>query len=128
MTPRQLRIFTSSAFVGVLGCASTVPPPNGEWAAAQADVGRAEESGAASVPDAKLHLQQALEDLAKSKQVMGEDNKRAASLCNLASAEARLARSLAKQAAAQKQAREAEDDVQRTTGGDTQSLGKGGVR
>ena len=128
MRPRQLWILSSSAFVGMLGCAAAVPPPNSEWAAAQADVGRAEESGAAAVPDAKLHLQQALEDLAKSKQVMGDDNKRAASLCNLASAEAQLARSLAKEAAAQKQAGEAEEDARRTTHGDTQSFVRGAAQ
>ncbi|MBV9946249.1 MAG: hypothetical protein JOZ69_05325, partial [Myxococcales bacterium] len=33
------------------GCASRVPPPNDQWAAAQADVGRAQAGGAPDVPD-----------------------------------------------------------------------------
>ena len=38
-------------------CGSSLPPPNDEWAQAQADLGRAEAGGAPGVPDAKLHLQ-----------------------------------------------------------------------
>ena len=57
-----------------------LPPPNDEFAAAQTDVGRAEAGGAPTVPDAKLHLQLAQEDLQKSKDLIDKDNKRAASL------------------------------------------------
>ena len=70
------------------GCGSSLPPPNDEWAQAQTDVGRAEAGGAPSVPDAKLHLQLAAEDLQKSRDLMGQDNRRAASLIGLARAEA----------------------------------------
>ena len=111
MTPNRIRAIASCAFFCAIGCGPPVPPPNNEWAAAQVDVGRAEARGAADVPDAKLHLQQAFEDLAKSKQAMGGDNKRATSLCNLARAEAQLALSLAKKAAAQKDANEAENEA-----------------
>jgi hypothetical protein len=94
-----------------LGCGESVPPPNDQWAAAQADVGRAQAGGAPDVPEAKLHLQLALEDLQRSKQVMGEDSKRASSLSALARAEAQLAFSLAKAAAAQDAARKSEGDL-----------------
>lgn len=95
-----------------VGCASNFPPPNDQWAAAQNDVGRAQAGGAPQVPDARLHLQLAQEDLQKSHQVMGDDNKRATTLCALARAEAQLALSLAKQAAAQDQAMKAQGDLQ----------------
>ena len=102
-------ILRSSALAGVtvlvaaaaVACGSGIPPPNDQWAAAQADVGRAQASGAPAVPDARLHLQLAQEDLAKSKSLMDNDNDRATSLVILAQSEAQLALSLAKQASAQ---------------------------
>jgi hypothetical protein len=98
-------------------CGGSFPPPRDEWAAAQADVGRAEAGGAPGVPDAKLHLQLATENLQKSKQLMDqEDNKRAASLVAVARAEAQLALSLAKAANAQAQTRQAQQDVQKAKG------------
>src|SRR6516164_3873786 len=69
-------------------CGSSYPPPNDEWSAAQQDVGRAEAGGAPGVPDAKLHLQLAQEDLAKSKEMVGQDNRRAESLLELSRVEA----------------------------------------
>jgi hypothetical protein len=99
-----------------MGCSASVPQPNDQWAAAQADIGRAEAGGAPNVPEAKLHLQLAQEDLQKSKDRMGDDNKRAATLSALASAEAQLALSLAKQAAAQDVTRKAEGDSQKAIG------------
>jgi hypothetical protein len=98
------------------GCASSVPPPRDQWAAAQADVGQAEGGGTPDQPDAMLHLRLAQEDLQKAKQLMGDDNKQAASLCALASAESQLALSLAKQAAAQSRALKAQSDLQSSTG------------
>jgi hypothetical protein len=102
----------------VLGsaCGASAPRPNDPWAAAQADIGRAEAGGAPNVPDAKLHLQLAREDLQKSKEMMGGDDRRATSLSSLASVEAQLALSLAKQAAAQEMARQAEGSPQKGTG------------
>src|ERR1700730_16890509 len=84
-----------------VACGSSFPPPNDEWSAAKEDIGRAEAGGAPAVPDAKLHLQLAQEDLAKSKQLIDNDNKRAPSLIGLSRVEAQLALSLAKQQIAQ---------------------------
>jgi hypothetical protein len=105
-----------SAIVGALGigCASSLPPPNDQWAAAEADLGRAQ-AVAPTVPDARLHLQLAQEDLQKSKQLMGDDNKRSTNLAVLARAEAQLAFSLAKQATAQDEALRAQADLQKAT-------------
>jgi hypothetical protein len=107
-------IALTGASLGV-GCASTLPPASDQWSAAQADVGRAEAGGAPQVPEARLHLQLAQEDLQKTKQLMGQDDKRAGSLTALASAEAQLALSLAKQSAAQEQAQKALGDLQKAT-------------
>jgi hypothetical protein len=112
----------TSSVVGVLlvgigiGCGSSVPPPNDQFAAAQADVGRAQAGGAPDVADAKLHLQLAVEDLQKAKQLMGQDNARATILTAVASTEAQLAFSLARQAEARDQARVAEAELQKNGG------------
>ncbi len=65
-------------------------------------------AGAPDIPMAKLHMRLAQEDLQKAKELMDHDNRRAASLSALANAEAQLALSLAKAAASQEEARNAE--------------------
>jgi hypothetical protein len=107
-----LSVAACSGTAFVVGCASTLPPPNDQWAAAQADVGRAQEAGASNVPDARLHLQLSQEDLQKAKQLIDQDNKQAANLTVLASVEAQLALSLAKQASAQDRAVKAQAELQ----------------
>jgi hypothetical protein len=82
----------------VWGCGSSFPPPTDAWAAAQADVGRAQASGAANEPEAKLHLQLALDELAQAKTLMNVDNERATSLTAVARSEAQLAVSLSREA------------------------------
>lgn len=98
-------------------CGASFPPPNDQWAAAQTDIGRAEAGGAPDVPDAKLHLELAREDLAKSKTLIDHDNKRAADLIAVAQVEAQLALSLAKQQIAQAQAQKAQDDLAKAKAG-----------
>jgi hypothetical protein len=98
-------------------CGGSFPPPNDEYSAAQADVGRAEAGGAPSVPDAKLHLQLAQEDLQKSKALIDQDNKRAADLIAVARVEAQLALSLAKQQLAEDAAHRAQADLAKAKGG-----------
>jgi len=101
----------------IAGCGSSLPPPNTEWAEANNDVGKAEAGGAPGVPDAKLHLQLAQEDLQKSKELINQDNRRAASLVAVARAEAQLALSLAKAQQKQAEARSAQEALQKTKGG-----------
>jgi hypothetical protein len=113
-----MRIATMALLAAVAaGCGSSFPPPNDEYSAAQADVGRAESGGAPGVPDAKLHLQLAQEDLQKSKGLIDQDNKRAADLIAVARVEAQLALSLAKQQQAEDAARKAQADLAKTKGG-----------
>jgi hypothetical protein len=97
----------------VAGCTSVVPPPNDQWSAAQVEVGRAQAGGAPAVPDAKLHLQLAVEDMQKSKALIGTDNKRASTLILLATAEAQLASTLAQAAHAGDDAQQAQDSLQK---------------
>jgi hypothetical protein len=113
-----MRIAVITLFaIGAAACGASLPPPNTEWAEAQNDVGKAEAGGAPGVPDAKLHLQLAQEDLQKSKELINQDNKRAASLIAVARAEAQLALSLAKAQQKQAEARTAQDALQKTKGG-----------
>jgi hypothetical protein len=110
------KLWSAVAVVGaawMLGCGSSVPPPHDQYAAAEADVGRAQAGGAPGVPDAMLHLQLATEDLQKSKQLMGSDNARAALLSAVASTEAQLALALARQAGARQEASVAQTELQK---------------
>jgi hypothetical protein len=97
----------------IAGCGASVPPPNDQWAAAQTAIGRAQSGGAPDIPDAKLQLQLAIEDLQRAKQLMGADNQRATTLCLVASSEAQLALSLAKKAKADDQAKAAEEELRK---------------
>ena len=114
-----MRIFMSIGLVGftLAACGGGMPPPNDEWAAAQADVGRAEAGGAPDVPDAKLHLQLAQENLQKSKGLIDDDNERAASIIAVARVEAQLALSLAKAAQAEEASHKAQADLAKVKGG-----------
>jgi hypothetical protein len=100
----------------VWACGSSFPIPNEPFAAAQKDVGRAQEGGAQAVPDAKLHLQLAQENLQKAKELMDHDNQRAASFIARASAEAELALALAKESQAKSEAQEAVDKLAKAKG------------
>jgi hypothetical protein len=114
MTPKTVRLVVLSATTWALGCGAGAPVPNDQWAAAQADVGRAQSAGAPDVPEAKLHLQLAQEDLQRAKQLMNVDNERAASLCAVGSSEAQLAVSLATEAKAE-QAQRAQAEMQKAS-------------
>jgi hypothetical protein len=105
------------SMVTLAGCGSSVPPPNDEWAAAQSDVGRAQQGGSPDVPDAKLHLQLAQENLQKAKALIDDDNARATSLTALARVEATLALSLAKASKADAEASKAKQDLQKLKAG-----------
>ncbi len=111
MKPRA--VYAAVLVSSAVACGASVPPPNDQWAAAQADVGRAQSGGAPDNPAAKLHLQLAQEDLQKARQLIGDDNKRAATLTELARAEAQLALSLAKSSAAQDAAHKADTDLEK---------------
>ncbi|HEX4337464.1 MAG TPA: DUF4398 domain-containing protein [Polyangiaceae bacterium] len=114
--PMRIAMIAVLLGMSLSACGGSLPPPNDEWAAAQADVGRAEAGGAPDVPDAKLHLQLAQENLQKSKALIDDDNSRAASLIAVARVEAQLALSLAKAQQATDQAHQAQTDLQKAKG------------
>jgi hypothetical protein len=103
-------------FAFAVGCGGGIPVPNDQFAAAQNDLGRAEQGGAANVPDAKLHLQLAQENLSKAKALMDKDNKRALSLIHRASAEAELALALARESQAKTEAQGLVDQINKLQG------------
>ena len=99
-----------------VACGSSVPPPHDQYAAAEADIGRAQTSGAPNVPDARLHLQLAGEDLQQSKQMMGKDNPESALLASMARSEAQLALALANESEARRRADATQAELQKTAG------------
>jgi Domain of unknown function (DUF4398) len=108
MKPRTMTLILGGlAAACVVGCAESTPPPSDQWSVANEQIGRATAT-APAVPDAKLHLQLAQEDLQKSKALIGTDNKRAATLILLATTEAQLATALASAAQAQQAAQQAQ--------------------
>lgn len=111
MKPISVWVLSLSVATFGAGCGSSLPPPNDAWASAQGDVGRAQAGGALGVPEARLHLKLAQEDLQAARDLMGTDNRRSASLSALARTEAELALSLAQQASAQDQALRVESDL-----------------
>jgi hypothetical protein len=112
-----MRIAMIALLPVLAACGSSFPPPNDEYSAAQVDVGRAESGGAPNVPDAKLHLQLAHEDLTKAKSLIDQDNRHAADLIAVARVEAQLALSLAKQQIAEDQAKQAQAALAKAKGG-----------
>ena len=54
---KPIALSAAVLFASAVACGASVPPPNDAWAAAQADVGRAQAGGAPQSPDARLHLQ-----------------------------------------------------------------------
>jgi len=106
-----MRVVMMLALAGAVGCGASYPVPQDQYAAAETQVGRAQQSGASNVPDARLHLDLAQEDLSKAKALMGSENDHAATLITRASTEAVLAIDLATQQSAQAQAQQAADAV-----------------
>lgn len=95
----------------VIGCA-TSPAPVERVASAQAAIRSAEEVGARHVPEAKLHLQLALEQTEHGKQLAKDgDNERAASVLMRAEADAELALALARESTLRGEAQEALEKV-----------------
>ena len=96
------------------GCASSgMPTPNDPSLAAQADIARAQGSGAEDSPEGKLYLRLAREDLQKAKALMGHDNARATTLVEVSRSESRLAMSIAKTTTAQQEARRASAELEK---------------
>lgn len=101
-----------------LGCGGSFPPPTQPLADAESAQRSAAELGAASHPDAELHLRLAQEQTAKAKTLMSDgDNERAGRLLLRARADAELAIALSRKQAAAVESQKATDqsNTQRTT-------------
>lgn len=96
---RALRLVICAATLAT-GCA-TFPPPAQHLADAESARRSAEELGAASDPNARLHVQLADEQIAKARELMKEGNNKAADLMLIrAHADAELALALTREQAA----------------------------
>jgi hypothetical protein len=109
-------IMTLAAGSLVVACAS-YPLPVQRLADAQAATRSAEDTGAANVPQANLHLRLAQESIAKAKSLIdGGDNKRADFLLIRAKADAELALGEAREQQAATQASNALDQISQLRG------------
>ena len=97
----------------VAGCGSSYPPPTQPMADVQAADRSARELGAASVPQATLHLQYAEEQRNKASMLMKDgENEQAAALLVRAKADAELAVALAHEQRAKVEVQEAKQKAQ----------------
>ena len=105
------RIYLLSFVLVGLGCASTVPA--GRLEASASAIRGAEESGAARVPQAALHLQLAREQAERAQRILAEDGDedKAGALLLRAEMDAELARALARAAATHADAQQAIERV-----------------
>jgi hypothetical protein len=102
----------------VLGCGASFPPPTQRLADAESAERSAAELGAASQPDAQLHLRLAQEQTAQAKTMMtAGDNARADSLLVRARSDAELAIALSRKQSATVDAQKAteQSNTQRST-------------
>lgn len=106
-----MRVVVILALAGAIGCGAAHPVPRDQYAAAQLDVGRAQQAASAGAAEARLHAQLAEESLAAARRMMGDDDERAASLIARARAESALAVDLAARAKALAEAQAAADAV-----------------
>src|SRR5262249_24054016 len=95
----------------IAGCAS-YPAPVQRMADAEAAARVAQETGAASIPRAQLHLGLAQEEIARAKQLMNDgDNESASSMLLRAKSDADLAQDEARAEGAQAKAQKAMQDL-----------------
>lgn len=96
------------ALCASVGCGASYPAPTEHLASSMAAVRAAQETGAASVPKAQLHLKLAEEQTAQAKALMEEgENERADYMTLRAYNDATLAMALTRQNAARLQAEQA---------------------
>jgi hypothetical protein len=94
--------------LALLGACASYPKPEQNLADSMATARGAEEAGAASVPDAKLHLTLAQEEIETAKKLMrDEEFERADYMTMRAAADAELALALAREEAARRDAENA---------------------
>lgn len=105
------------AFAALAACKS-LPSPVEQRASTEAMVRAAEEAGADRDPQAQLYLKLAREGLEKAKIAMeNEENERADRILKKSEADAELARGLARQVNAEREAEEMREAIKKVAGG-----------
>ncbi len=99
----------STAAIVALGaaCAGAPPVPAQRFTDAEAEIKAAQEIGAENIPQGKLHLQQARDQLAAAKKLSKDNPEAAARKLDTAQAEAELAKALTREKATRAEADEA---------------------
>jgi hypothetical protein len=99
----------STAAIVALGaaCAGAPPVPPQRFTDAEAEIKAAQEIGAENVPQGKLHLQQARDELAAAKKLSKDKPQVAARKLDVAQSEAELAKALTREQAARAEADDA---------------------
>ena len=111
-------LVNAAASALALGCGGSFPPPTQDLSAAQAAERSAIELGAASQPQAQLHLALAQEQMTKARAAMKDgDNERADGLLLRARSDAELAIALTRDQSAKTEAQKAtvQSNAQKTT-------------
>lgn len=109
---RALSITTLVVGVGLAGCAHTAVPTD-QLAAAQANISRAEQVGAAQNPDAAYHLRLAHQQLDEGqKLIANEDNLEASYVLKRSAADGELAMAIANYGTASSEAEQARARLQ----------------
>jgi hypothetical protein len=106
--------FIAALFATAIGaaCATAGPVPNDRLAASEASYRGAQEAGADTTPQAKLHLKLAADELAQARQLIAQQkNDEAGRTLDRAKADAELAVGLAREAQARLDAEQALEQV-----------------
>jgi hypothetical protein len=109
-----MKRFITALFVTAFGaaCATAGPIPTDRLAASQASFRGAQEAGADSTPQAKLHLKLAADEIDQAKQLMAaQKNDEAGWALDCARADAELAVGLSREAQAQLEAAQAVEQI-----------------
>ena len=104
------RLMLSLVVLGMTSCA-TVKLPSDLLQGSEASIRSAEEMGAASVPEARLHLEYAKDQTAKAKKMAADGDDRAVLVLARGQADAELALGLARENAVHDDAQRAAEDL-----------------
>ena len=106
----KTKLMLSLLVVGLTGCA-TVQIPADRLQSSEASIRGAEEMGASSVPNARLHVQLAKDQTAEAKKLAADGDARALLVLARAEADAELALGLAREVSVHAEALRATEDL-----------------
>ncbi|HVJ88433.1 MAG TPA: DUF4398 domain-containing protein [Labilithrix sp.] len=113
-----MRTSVIAAFLLLVACGGSIPPPSDRLASAEAASRSARELGADREPKAQYHLKLAAEQIDQAKKLMADgDNRRADLILQRANSDAELAVMLAKENSAKTEAEKAQDKLKNLKAG-----------